>query len=811
MLFHNSYFEDEVRDSFFVPSEIKRAWAAELEVLSEIDKICKNHNIQYFADWGTLLATVRHEGFIPWDDDLDIVMKREDYRRFMEIAQTELPEGFSAYNFRNHDNLWLFLGRVVGKRTICFEEEHLERFHQFPYIAGVDIFVLDYVSRDKEAEQKRDGLALHTIALADMIGEGKGNAAVIEQELKNLEQICKIRILRGLSNIEMRRELYGVVELLFGWFKEEEADELTQLFPFGLKPGGFRISKKCYEQALELPYENTRIPVPVQYCGMLERKYGDYMRLVRDAGGHDYPFFEAQKKQLQAVLDFPMPEYKFSEKQLCYEKNNDGYKHILKDKIGSLEQAVSYLVNTWNINEKEQDVSDRKSGISLSVAENVQDRDRQNILGELQNMQQTSIEMGTLIENIKGEGTQTVKQLEELCELIYECSVVLGQSEDKDISANLEQLHSKIADTEQILQTEILARNETVFYISKTAHWQYIEWYWKKLIETGNTDIYIVPLPYYYKKYDGTRYASKYEYNEIEKRVKNSIQQLKNKQAVSNIHVVDYEEFDVRLHQPEQIVIENPYDEWNQVTTLPEEFYSRNLQKYTEKLIYIVPFQVEEFTKINYREYHNMQYYCTMPGVVRADVVYVQSKNMREVYIQKLTDFAGEATRNVWEKKIAVAEQTEYNNVNHKISEAEQNQSVNSADIGMQNTITTKKKIAFFAQVGLTIQYRDEMLEKLQSVLTIFRDSQEKVELLWIGDREHDAFLKEYDSEFAEKYEAIIKDFVKEGWGRYLDRTDASVSEVVAMCDAYYGSASHIALEFEVKKKPVMIMDVEVM
>ena len=114
----NTYFEDEVRDGFFVPSEIKRAWAAELEVLSEIDKICKKHKIQYFADWGTLLATVRHEGFIPWDDDLDIVMKREDYRRFMEIAQTELPEGFSAYNFRNHDNLWLFLGRVVGKQRM---------------------------------------------------------------------------------------------------------------------------------------------------------------------------------------------------------------------------------------------------------------------------------------------------------------------------------------------------------------------------------------------------------------------------------------------------------------------------------------------------------------------------------------------------------------------------------------------------------------------------------------------------------------------------------------------------------------------
>ena len=100
-----------------------------------------------------------------------------------------------------------------------------------------------------------------------------------------------------------------------------------------------------------------------------------------------------------------------------------------------------------------------------------------------------------------------------------------------------------------------------------------------------------------------------------------------------------------------------------------------------------------------------------MPGVVRADVVYVQSENMREVYIQKLTDFAGEATRNVWEKKIAVAEPIEYDNINRKISEVQQNQPVSSANIGMQSTITTKKENCLFCTVGLTIQYRDEMLK----------------------------------------------------------------------------------------------------
>lgn len=121
MNFEHEFFEDEVRDGFFVPAEIKHAWAAELEVLSEVDRICKKYNINYYADWGTLLATVRHEGFIPWDDDLDIVMKREDYKKFLEVAPDELPLGYSVYNYSNHDDFWLFLARVVGKQRICFK------------------------------------------------------------------------------------------------------------------------------------------------------------------------------------------------------------------------------------------------------------------------------------------------------------------------------------------------------------------------------------------------------------------------------------------------------------------------------------------------------------------------------------------------------------------------------------------------------------------------------------------------------------------------------------------------------------------
>lgn len=61
---------------------MKHAWAAQLEVLNDIDKACTENGIQYFAEWGTLLGAVRHHGFIPWDDDMDICMKRADYEKF---------------------------------------------------------------------------------------------------------------------------------------------------------------------------------------------------------------------------------------------------------------------------------------------------------------------------------------------------------------------------------------------------------------------------------------------------------------------------------------------------------------------------------------------------------------------------------------------------------------------------------------------------------------------------------------------------------------------------------------------------------
>ena len=81
------FYEDEVREGFYVPSMLKKAWGVQMDVLRETDIICRRHDIPYFADWGSLLASIRHSGYIPWDDDLDISMRRKDYERFLQYAE----------------------------------------------------------------------------------------------------------------------------------------------------------------------------------------------------------------------------------------------------------------------------------------------------------------------------------------------------------------------------------------------------------------------------------------------------------------------------------------------------------------------------------------------------------------------------------------------------------------------------------------------------------------------------------------------------------------------------------------------------
>lgn len=140
MHLEKEFFYDEVRDGFYIPGIMKRAWGAELAVLKEIDTICKKHRIPYFLSSGTLLGAVREGGqFIPWDDDLDILMFREDYLQFLHFAKEELPEELYIRAIEVDVGETSFVPKVGLKEELC-SLSTLEKYCSFPYKVEIDIF-----------------------------------------------------------------------------------------------------------------------------------------------------------------------------------------------------------------------------------------------------------------------------------------------------------------------------------------------------------------------------------------------------------------------------------------------------------------------------------------------------------------------------------------------------------------------------------------------------------------------------------------------------------------------------------------------
>ena len=123
------------------PKTLKKLHIVEVEILDEIDRVCKKNNIEYFLIGGTLLGAIRHKGFIPWDDDLDVGMTRENYEKFINIAPNELDSKYYLDNFKTNTNCHLPFSKI-RKNNTTMDEEATKNFNNHKGIF-VDIFPFD--------------------------------------------------------------------------------------------------------------------------------------------------------------------------------------------------------------------------------------------------------------------------------------------------------------------------------------------------------------------------------------------------------------------------------------------------------------------------------------------------------------------------------------------------------------------------------------------------------------------------------------------------------------------------------------------
>ena len=408
--------------------------------------------------------------------------------------------------------------------------------------------------------------------------------------------------------------------------------------------------------------------------------------------------------------------------------------------------------------------------------------------------QESAIELGESIEETEGEGVLTIPFLEGYCERVYEIYEALGQQKKVNGWKVAKSLKKILIQVENSIQHDIRVQREVVFLPYKASMWDSLESVWDAARKDPDCDAYVIPIPYYTKNPDG---SFRQEYYEVD-------------QYPEYVPVTRYEDYDFAGRQPDMIFIHNPYDECNYVTSVHPFFYSKNLKRFTKKLVYIPYFILGEVEPDNKEAVKGLSHFCTVPGVIYADKVIVQSEKMRKIYVDVMTEYTkGSASdRKYWEEKILGLGSPKMDRVvNTRKDEVEVPKEWRKV---IEKEDGSWKKIIFYnTSVSALLRHEETMLAKMRDVFEVFRENQEEVALLWRPHPLIRATIESMRPRLWEEYEGIVREYQGAGWGIYDDTAD--IDRAIALCDGYYGDRSSVVRLCREVGKPVMIQNVEIL
>ena len=270
--------KDEIRDDYPVSAKMKRVWQKEIEILLLIDKICKKYNLKYWLEYGSLLGAVRHQGFIPWDDDLDIAMMRPDYERFKQVAPLELAPPFSLENAYNSPFLTAF-SKIRNAETTAIEFPDNLEMNQGIF---VDIFPYDDMPDGSPTTERI--FQIQRELWCCII-----NPAEIEKAIREKWQLTlKSSLLEKILSLPHAARMQEFEEFCLHHFGNSEYINFIT--------GAFfktpHVKREWYNELIQVPFEEITVPIPVNYHEALQARYHDYMVPIRGLNSHTNLFLD---------------------------------------------------------------------------------------------------------------------------------------------------------------------------------------------------------------------------------------------------------------------------------------------------------------------------------------------------------------------------------------------------------------------------------------------------------------------------------------------------------------------------------------
>lgn len=703
------FFDDEVRDGFYVPSMMKRCWAAQMEVIKTVDEICKKNNIDYFIISGTLMGAIRHGGYIPWDDDVDICMLRRDYQKFIKVAPNEVPEGYFIRNMHTDPTYRDCFTRFCNGSHIDFTEEFWKMGHGFVCTAGIDLFPLDYIPDDiKYRDAIREEARLF-YSIARLYDDQGGLSDDVKGMIAETEK-------RYGAKFDMDGEIpqQALIYMENTFRKVRSFDGKKVHIPlFWMDNVDLGMPARAFEHTIDVSFENTTFKAPYLYDEVLSTMYGNYMKSVRVCDIHDYPWYSPILHELQTIEFEKYYDYDAS----VIPENNRREKWFNKT-VSELNEAVEVFTKASAVAEKAFVSGDADSGNKL----------------------------------------------------LAKCQELAGKAErlEKALKGN--------------------GRQRVVFFCWKANLWAKLDPFYRAEVAAGN-EVFVIPV----------RFVRMTE----ERKISEPFMEMEG--YPEDIVLTDYETFDYDEYRIDRIYTQNNYDDMNGAVRLADFFYTSNLQKYTDELIYVPWYELDEYGEDDERAAYVMKYSVFMPGTVVCDRMLVSAQWFKDRCVSELTKWAGEDTKEMWENKIEVASWDD--------SDSEEN----TEELSDMLSSNKCKNLFYYIGTGQILANTKTMIEKMENNIEVFEASGDKIKVrLYIEAGMRDNIMK-YAPKLLKDFDAVCGKYAEYDWcelilaDKPVDVNDYHMmKEIVDKSDAFYGDAGVILHFFERAKKPVMLQNVEV-